>query len=376
MASTVIGAGICTVLLGISTGRGLQEAIDHKVATFHGDLQVRGYQQALSADADALPMSDAGVIRMQSTPHGQSGAWHSACFKAGMATTHSQMLGAQLMGLSSLPERVSKSLVAGRLPAWPSNEVCLSREMARQLRLDVDSTFEMYFSRDPASLPTLRYYRVAGLYETGLFEWDERIIFVDERQVQKLNRWTSEQHQAWLFYGATEASDMDALRALLPLECDVYSPRQDFPQLYQWLDLFDTNTWILGIILTLVAAFNASVVVFIRVIERRKAVAILRAMGLSTGRLTQAMLALFSQSVLKGMLGGNLLALGLLWVQWSSQILPLDPQTYYVDHVPVSWDWSGFLLANLFIITAVLATSVLPAKILSKFHPSQVLRMA
>ncbi len=364
------------MIVGMSTGQGLQKAIDRKVATFHGDLQVRGYQQALSADAAPLPLSDADINRIQSNPKGRTGAWHSACFKAGMASTPSQMMGAQLMGFSSLPERISHTLVAGQLPEWPSNEVCISREMARQLDLDVDSTFEMYFSRDPASLPTLRYYRVSGLYETGLLEWDESFIFADERQVQKLNRWEAHEHQAWLYYGELHGQDIEVLRALLPVECDVYSARQDFPQLYQWLDLFDTNTWILGIILTLVAAFNASVVVFIRVIERRKAVAILRTMGLSTGRLTQAMLALFSQSVLKGVFGGNVLAFCVLWAQWTWKFLPLDPYTYYVDHVPVSWDWFGFAAANLFIITSVLTTSVLPAKILSKFHPSQVLRMA
>ncbi len=345
------------------------------MAAFHGDVQLRGYQQALTADAQALTLSTAELGRIQNCPELQDGNWHSACTKAGIASTSTQMLGALVMGFSSLPRSVAATLVEGQLPAWPSNEVLLSREIARQLHLHVDSTFEMYFSRDPESLPTLRYYRVAGLYETGLLEWDERFIFVDELQVQKLNRWDTTEHQAWLYYGDIEEKDWAQVRAILPLDLDLYSSRQDFPQLYQWLDLFDINTWILGVILTLVAAFNASVVVFIRVIERRKAIAILRAMGLSQSRLTRAVLSLFSQSVLKGVLGGNALAFGVLWAQWTWHFLPLEPQTYYIDHVPVSWDWSGFFAANLFIIAVVLASSILPAKILSKFRPAQVLRM-
>ncbi|NDD47594.1 MAG: FtsX-like permease family protein, partial [Flavobacteriia bacterium] len=138
---------------------------------------------------------------------------------------------------------------------------------------------------------------------------------------------------------------------------------------------FDTNTWLLGVILTLVAAFNAAVVIFIRIIERRKSVAILRTMGLSSGRLMTSILTLFSRSILWGLLYGNLLAFSLLWAQDRFQFLPLDPQTYYVDAVPVAWNWVGFLLANLLIFIAVLLTSLVPAKILSKILPSQVLRM-
>lgn len=363
--------------MGIATGQGLQEAIDRKVATFHGEVQLRGYQQALSADAQDLFLSPKDIQRIRSLPPFTDGQWFSACFKAGMASANKQMLGAQLMGFDSIPARITEQLVDGRLPRWPSNEMLISTEIARQLQLAVDSSFEVYFSRDPSSLPTVRYYTVSGLYHTGLQEWDATMMFCHERQIQKINRWDSSQHQAWVFYGNHPISveESAALRGILPLDWDVYLPQQDFPQLYQWLDLFDTNTLILGIILTLVAAFNSAVVVFIRVIERRKALAILRTMGLSSNRLTHAMLSLFSRSVIGGVLWGNGLALFLLWAQSTYGFLPLDAETYYVDHVPVSWNWTGFLAANLLIFIAVLGTSILPAKILSKFHPSQVFRM-
>ncbi|MDC3353920.1 hypothetical protein OAV84_02375 [Schleiferiaceae bacterium] len=377
LASTVIAAGIFTVIVGLATGQGLQEAIDRKVATFHGEVQLRGYQQVLSSDAEALFLSPEDIQRIESQPSFAGGQWFSASFKAGMASADDQMLGAQLMGFDAIPPRITEQLVDGRLPIWPSNEVLISTEIARQLQLAVDSSFEVYFSRDPSSLPTLRYYTVAGLYETGLQEWDATMMFCHERQIQKINRWEPDQHQAWVYYGdhSISAAESATLREILPLNWDVYRPRQDFPQLYQWLDLFDTNTWILGIILTLVAAFNSAVVVFIRVIERRKALAILRTMGLSSNRLTSSMLALFSRSIIFGVIAGNSLALLILWAQSTWGFLPLDAETYYVNQVPVSWNWPGFLAANLLIFIAVLGTSILPAKILSKFHPSQVLRM-
>ena len=363
------------MLVGIATGGGLQDAIDAKMSAFHGQWQVRGYQQPLSADAAAIEISPRESDRLtQAYPKAET---YTASFKAGMARTENQIVGAQLFGLSTLPSVLEKTKLSGRLPHWPSNEVWVSTEFARQLGLALDSSFEMYFSRDPEALPTLRYFTVVGLYSTGMQEWDAQMIFCHERQIQKLNRWEKTSHQALLFHFHTtpEKEDLEAFRQLLPMDWDVYTTRQDFPQLYKWLDLFDNNTWLLGIILTLVAAFNAAVVVFIRVIERRRSLAILRTMGASTRSLIVATLTLFSRSVFLGLLIGNALAVCTLGAQDLWNLLPLDPDTYYVYHVPVKWDWVAFTWANMLIFGAIIGTSWLPAKILSKIHPSQVLRM-
>jgi lipoprotein-releasing system permease protein len=377
LATAVIAAGVFTVVVGIATGDGLQQAIDQKVDEFHGSLQIRGYQQQPTSDALEFTWDEAQATQVSSSLSDQATEVLSASFKGGMASHGTQMIGAQLMGVSALPKGIVAQKTLGSLPEWPSNEVWISSTLAQQLNVAVDSSFEMYFSRDAQSLPTLRYFTVAGIYETGLVEWDAQTIFCHERQVQKLNRWEPNQHQALLLYRSSPFSEeaRAALLLTLPVELGVYSARDDYPQLYQWLDLFDTNTWLLGVILTLVAAFNAAVVIFIRIIERRKSVAILRTMGLSSGRLMISILTLFSRSILWGLLYGNLLAFSLLWAQDRFKFLPLDPQTYYVDAVPVAWNWVGFLLANLLIFIAVLLTSLVPAKILSKILPSQVLRM-
>jgi lipoprotein-releasing system permease protein len=358
LATAVIAAGVFTVVVGIATGDGLQQAIDQKVDEFHGSLQIRGYQQQPTSDALEFTWDEAQAAQVSSSLSDQATEVLSASFKGGLASHGTQK-------------------IHGSLPEWPSNEVWISATLAQQLNVAVDSSFEMYFSRDAQSLPTLRYFTVAGIYETGLVEWDAQTIFCHERQVQKLNRWEPNQHQALLLFRSSPFSEAqrEALLLTLPVELGVYSARDDYPQLYQWLDLFDTNTWLLGVILTLVAAFNAAVVIFIRIIERRKSVAILRTMGLSSGRLMTSILTLFSRSILWGLLYGNLLAFSLLWTQDRFQFLPLDPQTYYVDAVPVAWNWVGFLVANLLIFIAVLLTSLVPAKILSKILPSQVLRM-
>ena len=89
------------MLVGIATGGGLQDAIDAKMSAFHGQWQVRGYQQPLSADAAAIEISPRESDRLtQAYPKAET---YTASFKAGMARTENQIVGAQLFGLSTLP---------------------------------------------------------------------------------------------------------------------------------------------------------------------------------------------------------------------------------------------------------------------------------
>lgn len=381
LATTVIAAGVFTVVVGISTGTGLQNAIQKKVENFHGTVQIRGYNQGSTTEAQPFNWPASKNAHIRTALSSENIELVSASYKAGMVSHRTQLEGALLMGVSILPQNFSQHLVRGSAPDWEKNptstKVWISTLLAAKLQVDCDSTFEMYFSRDPQSLPTLRYFQVAGIYETGLAEWDAQTIFCNESQIQRLNRWEEDEHQALLIFmkeALTEEQRQD-LEMVIPLELSILTARDDHAQLYQWLDLFDTNTWLLGIILTLVAAFNAAVVIFIRIIERKSSIAILRTMGFSSKQLMASILTLFSRSILTGMAIGNALAFILLLLQDQYAWLSLDPATYYVNSVPVAWNWGEFILANGLIFISVLGSAVLPVKILSKILPTQVLRM-
>lgn len=382
LATTVIAAGVFCVIIGVATGKGLQNAIQHKVEDFHGHVQIRSYGEMQTAEAQAFTISPDNLAQIESLIQGKSGGVITSSLKPGMANHSNQMKATLLTGLSDLPKSMEQYLLRGNPPSWatpesPKKEVWISLNIAEYLNLDIDSSFEMYFSRDANSLPTLRYFQVAGIYETGLVEWDSETIFCHESQVQKLNRWEKDEHQAVLLYdneGLTK-SGLDELLSVLPPTLNVFTARDDYPQMYQWLDLFDMNILLLGAILFFVAAANSVVVVLIRIIERQTSIGILQTMGFSITNLKISIITLLSRSLFTGMLIGNALAFSLLYIQERYEIIGLDPQTYYVDTVPVFWDWSSFLVINLGIFLAVVIAALLPLKILSKIRPEQVLRM-
>ena len=97
----------------------------------------------------------------------------------------------------------------------------------------------------------------------------------------------------------------DQLNSSLPVDFEIFTSQDDFPQLYQWINLFDNNTYLLGLILTIVASFNSVVVIFIRIIEKKTSLAILRAIGMRKTSLYKSFMTLFSPSILLGLVLGN-----------------------------------------------------------------------
>ena len=75
-----------------------------------------------------------------------------------------------------------------------------------------------------------------------------------------------------------------------------------------------------------------------------------------------------------GMIAGNAVGLGLLVVQKYTRIMPLDPEMYYIDHVPVAMNPWMLLLLNIGVALAAWLILVLPSRIAAKVDPAQTMR--
>ncbi len=371
--------GILTIIIGLSTGTGLQLEIEKKVERFHGTYQIRPYQTNLERDLFPFPKSQlfSDSSEFLSRTNSQF-SYHFAAWKSGIASFKSQMEGAKLFGLDNIPQSISLITHEGSNPNWENspNSIWISQEMARKLGATISDEIQMYFNREGHSTPALRYFKIVGIFNSGISEWEDQIIICSLGTIQKLNKWQDDQSQAILLYtkGKTSFTEEQSLTNILPIDFDVFTSQEDFPQLYQWINLFDNNTYLLGIVLAIVASFNSVVVMFIRIIEKKSSIAILRAMGMNKFGLYTSFMTLFTPSIVKGLLIGNLSSFSLLFIQYYWGIIPLDPETYYISTVPVAWPWINILNANLFIFITLTLTTWITSMILSKIHPSRVLQ--
>jgi lipoprotein-releasing system permease protein len=80
------------------------------------------------------------------------------------------------------------------------------------------------------------------------------------------------------------------------------------------------------------------------------------------------------QLIMWGLLWGNLLGIGLGWLQDKFKIIPLDPENYYMNYVPIQWEWTGIIGINLLVLLIISLVLIIPTLIISRIEPIKAIR--
>jgi lipoprotein-releasing system permease protein len=108
--------------------------------------------------------------------------------------------------------------------------------------------------------------------------------------------------------------------------------------------------------------------------ERTPMIGLLKSLGAKNGLIQRIFISNAIQIIMKGLILGNALAISLCLLQDRLKLVPLDPQSYYMDYVPVSWDWLVFFQVNLATILIVGLIVSLPTWAILKITPVKALK--
>ena len=371
IAVVVVACSLAVMLIGLSTGRGLQAAISDKLTGLWGDLQVRPY-------AESSDPSEAGMVLDSSLLKLLAANPSIASVRPTLSTTalvaHQDRLEALVYRTQSYAS-VGIDFLQGKPPG--RDEVALPVALARQWNVGVGDELTLLFSRGADRRPALRYATISGLFQPKLDELDGHWVYGDVRQLREWVGWADERYTALELIavpGMDSRKLAEELRPLLPAFWEAYPAVDDYAGLYQWLALFDTNlTVVVGVLLG-VALFNSAVVVFILLLDQRKNIGILKTLGASASLLTRLFLAKAQKMALLGIAGGNALAFLFCFTQSRWHWLKLDPKTYYVATVPIAWPWAEWIALNGLMYVLVLVSMTLPAWYLGQQKPIRSLQ--
>ena len=124
----------------------------------------------------------------------------------------------------------------------------------------------------------------------------------------------------------------------------------------------------------IVALINITTALLILILERTKLIGILKAIGQNNWSVRKVFLYNAFYLILKGLFWGNLIGLGLAYIQKHFQLLSLDPNTYYMNSVPINLPIYDVLLLNFGIIVVCLITLVIPTYLITKITPIKAIR--
>lgn len=308
--------------------------------------------------------------------------------KAGLIKTNSEVLGVVLKGVGKSFDTAAfsaKNMIAGKFIHFPdsgyANQIVLSKAIANKLNATVGDAVTIHFFQNP---PRFRKLQVSGIYETNLSEYfDGKVVIGDIRLIQRLNNWADSIAGGIEVFLRNNISVEEAqyrLEALLEQDMkknfdkDVETIREKYIQVFEWLDLLDRQVGILLVIILFVICVNMISIILILVMERTQMIGMLKAMGGSNGLIRSIFIYNGISLIAKGLLLGNVLGIGLCYLQDRFKLIPLNPEDYYMKFVPVSWHWEVILLLNALTFLIVTVVLLLPTAIVARITPIKAIR--
>ena len=369
-----IGMGLAVMVVSFAILQGFRNEIQNKIFSFSSHLSITRYDTNNSLEV--APIAGPRLVKhLHQFPQVKS--THPYAVKTAIIKTKEEVLGVVLKGISEEdgPSPMRENLAAGRFLTFPdsaaSNDVLLSRKVADKLRLKVGDKTLFYFIQSP---PRVRQFRVSGIYSTGLDEFDEVYAIGDIRQVRELNS------PAWAdsLVGGMEVvlkdfnvldHTYDSFYEQLPYDLKIDKVTDQYAQLFDWLQLLNRNVVIFLILIIFVATFNMVATIFIMILERTNMIGILKALGATDTQIRRLFFFRGLSLSVRGMLIGNVVAVGFCAVQYYFHVIPLDPENYYMDRVPISWDPTMLLVLNAATFGASLLAVLVPTYLISRIKP-------
>jgi len=368
-----ISLGISIILIAFSILFGFKSAIQEKLTSFSGNIRVSKLSGNHSVSESPIYKNMAwekSVAQLSYIDHIQS---HIQ--KPGILVGKTGLAGIVIKGIGQdMPQaQIKKNLIQGLPYLKNSQDVIISQILAKQLKTSINQSLILYFLSQPERP---RKVNVTGIYETGLDELDKIFILADRDWVGKMNGWSSDSlgsYEIILKKGADLNQSAYYLEKDLPTEWKLETIEELYTSLFDWMNMLDRNIVIFISLLLVVACFNLIATLWVLIMERIPMVGLLKALGSSQKQIRTIFWWNGFFILLRGLLIGNIIAILFCYVQFTYKLIPLDPENYYMNSVPILWDTPTWLYVNVGTCLLVALTITIPTLFIKKIEPKDAI---
>ncbi len=380
IAILAIALSVAVMLLSIIVVTGFKKDISDKIIGFGSHITISSFSDNQSYETEPIQISESLYTSILEDPEVK----HISTFatKAGIIKTNDEILGVVLKGVASDYDWTffNNNLVAGECfnvsDSIKTNQVLISENSANTLDLGVGDDLIMYFVQNP---PRVRKFEISGIYNTALTDFDKLFVMGDIKHIQSLNSWKNKQ------VGGVEIvvnnfNDLElvteAVYEKIPYNLNAQSIKEKTPQIFDWLDLQNINVRVILILMLIVGGINMITALLILILERTKMIGILKALGANNWSVRRVFLYSAGHLILKGLFWGNCIAIGFAFLQKKFSIISLDSNIYYMNTVPIDFDFTAILLLNVGTIIVCYLILIIPSIIITKITPVKAIRFA
>ena len=375
-----IAIAMVVMIVSVAVVIGFKNGISDKVIGFAAPIQISALD--LNQSVEENPFVLDSVLAKCFDANKNIAHYQAVANKAGIVKTDEEIQGVMLKGVGTDYDwsYFGNSLVDGRLPVISdtarSTEVLVSKVLANKLKLSVDDDLRMWFV-DKDMQTRGRKFSIVGIYNTGLYEYDERIVIGDIAQIRKLNSW--EDNACGIVEVLTEKNVdykmvNDEIYYTLPVSLTSTTVNESNPQIFDWLALLDTNVFLIIALMLLVSGITAISMILILILERTSTIGLLKAMGADNRLIRRIFMRRAILLVIEGMVIGNVIGLLFCFVQQATGFIALPAETYYLSSVPIELNPLFVVMLNVVTFVFITLTLFIPTMVISRVNPVKSIR--
>lgn len=370
---------LAVMILSIAIIKGFKTEIQDKVRGFIGDIQIYRFDLNGSFEKSPFIPNDTTINNLKNNK--QVASFYPFATKPAIIVANGEVEGINFKGIDATYDwaYIKKHLVSGKVIDFADStkaaqQVLISEYTANRLMLKTGDSFIMHFVQNP---PRKRKLTIVGIYNIGIESLDKGFVIGDIGLIRRLNNWLPQQT------GGIEVRIKD-FSQLKPVADEVYgnlemklrsrSVEESTPEIFTWLSLLDVNTRVLLILMLIVGVINMITALLIMILERTNMIGMLKAMGMGNGSMMKIFLYNAVYLVGIGLLLGNILGLGLCFLQDYTHVFKLEQTNYYLDHVPIEVHLKDVLLLNLATIVTCTVVLIIPSMLVSRISPLKAIR--
>ncbi len=376
MAILGVAIGSAGLLISFSVVHGFKLAIEQKILGFgtHISIETLASMPVYRADTLSVWLEQAPHIKqIQPVIYGQ-----------GMIQSGNQVEGTFIKGVPESGDLsdIRNYIISGKYELTTDDSgipgLLLGSKLARNLGANVgDAVFIYAIKGVPSSsnLPEIQRFRLTGVYETGIDQFDDVLILIpiDKARILFDLPFPS---ASQVDIRVTDSASIRSTDSWLDQHLDFpylnISLYTRYNNIFAWVNLQEQTIPIVIAVMIIVAAFNLIGTVLMMVLERVRDIGALKMMGATDHQIKRIFI---TEGLLVGAIGliiGITIAGLFIWLQGSYELIPLSQDNYYMSTAPVEPRLTDFIWVSLVTMFLCYLASWFPARVAARLNPIEI----
>lgn len=390
IAVASIAVGLSVMILSLAVVRGFKNEIKQKIIGIGGHIQVVNLDNNSSFESKPISRSRAAYFDIKKS--GEVRHIQVFATKHAILKTDEELQGVVVKGVSEdfdwsfFQNHLVSGKILDRSEKGALPPILISKLNAGKLNLQVGDTLmavylgktfnkkDSTYSEEPKGKKVI----VGGIYETGLYELDMQLVMAPLELVQEMYNWESDQvtgYELLIDDFSQLENKVNAVFDIIPRDLYAFTIEELYARIFYWLPTIDINSVIIIVLMIMVGMMAMISTLLILILERTSFIGIMKALGMCNWGLRRIFIYHAAYIVLRGLIIGNILGIGLALIQMVWAPVKLNQESYYLPVVPVELNIWHIIFLNLGTLVACVLALLLPSYLITRISPVRAIRI-